>query len=107
MYKSIILLKTKFRQSQNLLKITFSSVENCSKAENDKLFEEINKKFFSKNFDGPEKSSSPSEKGDIPPQPPKTPTNCCGGGCPDCVFDEYFVKLKTYEEKMAEWKKYH
>lgn len=107
MYKSIILLKTKCRGQHNLFKMTFSSFENWSKNENDKLFEEINKKFFTKNFNEPNKSSFLSEQKEIPPEPPKTPTNCCGGGCSDCVFDEYFVKLKKYEEKMAEWKKYH
>eukprot|EP01132_Coremiostelium_polycephalum_P001328 gene1328-1674_t len=33
-------------------------------------------------------------------QQPEVPTNCCGGGCVNCVYDIYFKQLEEYNEKM-------
>eukprot|EP01112_Ceratiomyxa_fruticulosa_P014592 TRINITY_DN4194_c1_g1_i1.p2 TRINITY_DN4194_c1_g1~~TRINITY_DN4194_c1_g1_i1.p2 ORF type:complete len:118 (-),score=24.10 TRINITY_DN4194_c1_g1_i1:427-780(-) len=34
-------------------------------------------------------------------QPPTVPTNCCGTGCRNCVWDTYFIEVNEYNE----WKK--
>ena len=37
--------------------------------------------------------------GELPPRPvPPRPDECCGGGCPRCVYD-------LYDEAVAEWEK--
>ncbi|KNC52105.1 uncharacterized protein AMSG_00932 [Thecamonas trahens ATCC 50062] len=33
--------------------------------------------------------------------PPSEPLNCCGSGCVDCVWIEYFKELNEYQVEMA------
>jgi hypothetical protein len=36
-----------------------------------------------------------------PPEP--NPADCCGEGCPHCVFDLYDAALERYEVELAAW----
>lgn len=41
------------------------------------------------------------------PQPPREPdpSDCCGEGCANCVFDLYETALQRYREALAHWER--
>lgn len=43
------------------------------------------------------------------PQPPIEPAleDCCGSGCPNCIFDVYQMLLANYKEALAAWEARH
>lgn len=43
------------------------------------------------------------------PQPPEPPldSDCCGSGCPVCVYDLYAEELEGYRQRLAQWKTRH
>jgi hypothetical protein len=42
---------------------------------------------------------------DSPPTPPEKPlaSDCCGGGCPRCVYDLYDEALEHYRQDLRAW----
>lgn len=43
-----------------------------------------------------------SERILVKPEPPEF---CCGNGCHNCVWDQYFTDLREYEEQLAQFRK--
>jgi hypothetical protein len=43
------------------------------------------------------------------PRPPHEPPlgDCCGSGCPHCIFDVYQMLLANYKEALAAWEARH
>jgi hypothetical protein len=43
------------------------------------------------------------------PLPPIEPAleDCCGSGCPNCIFDVYQMLLANYKQALAEWEARH
>ena len=43
------------------------------------------------------------------PLPPIEPAleDCCGSGCPNCIFDVYQMLLANYKEALAAWEARH
>jgi hypothetical protein len=43
------------------------------------------------------------------PQPPERPAEneCCGSGCPLCVYDLYEEQLSEYRQALARWRERH
>jgi len=41
------------------------------------------------------------------PQPPSEPgpSDCCGDGCANCVFDLYETALRRYREELFHWER--
>ena len=35
------------------------------------------------------------------------PNECCGSGCPLCVYDLYAEEVARYREQLAQWLKRH
>ena len=92
--------KTSIKPFWNKGSLVSFSNEKTEKNENEILYEKIKQKYFSNSEEIPRDQ-------DVAPIKPKVPSNCCGGGCEDCVFDEYLKNLKKYEEDFVEWKKKH
>lgn len=46
---------------------------------------------------------------DLRPQPPEKPADneCCGSGCPLCVYDLYAEEVDRYRRALAAWKLRH
>lgn len=40
---------------------------------------------------------------DPPPLPPQA-ADCCGEGCPHCVFDLYEAALERHAQSLARWR---
>ena len=42
---------------------------------------------------------------ELPPQPPERPlpSDCCGGGCVRCVYEQYDEALLRYQLALEEW----
>ena|SRR5690554_2082762 len=36
---------------------------------------------------------------------PEPPEFCCGKGCHNCVWDQYFTDVREYEEQLAQFRK--
>ncbi len=47
-------------------------------------------------------SDTPADPRPLPPEEPG-PNECCGSGCPLCVFDLYAEELQRYRKALAEW----
>lgn len=41
-----------------------------------------------------------------PPSPPD-PGDCCGEGCPRCVYDVHEARLERYRKALAAWLERH
>ncbi|KAF2078520.1 hypothetical protein CYY_000145 [Polysphondylium violaceum] len=52
------------------------------------------------NNDNKQTSSPPLKKDDDEPHQPLPPTNCCGSGCANCVWDVYFEEMDEYNKKL-------
>jgi hypothetical protein len=33
--------------------------------------------------------------------------DCCGSGCPNCIFDVYQMLLENYKQALAAWEARH
>lgn len=53
-------------------------------------------------------SPTPSDL-DPRPLPPIEPAleDCCGSGCPNCIFDVYQMLLENYKQALAAWEVRH
>ncbi|MGH8073053.1 MAG: oxidoreductase-like domain-containing protein [Lysobacter sp.] len=51
----------------------------------------------------------PASPPDPPPVRPVEPdaADCCGEGCPRCIFDVYDEAMERYEAALAAWRKRH
>lgn len=48
----------------------------------------------------------PAEPHDPAPVPPvePDPADCCGEGCPRCVYDVYDEAMERYQAELARWR---
>lgn len=51
----------------------------------------------------------PADPLDPRPQSPERPADneCCGSGCPLCVYDLYEEQLAEYRQALARWRERH
>jgi hypothetical protein len=53
----------------------------------------------------------PARDPDADPRPPPPvepePGDCCGSGCPLCVYDLYAEEVARYRERLAQWRQRH
>jgi hypothetical protein len=54
-------------------------------------------------------TSAPAPEDDPMPEPPIPPEleDCCGSGCPNCVFDLHDLAMERYRQALRAWRSRH
>lgn len=51
----------------------------------------------------PDTADDPRPLAPVEPEP----NECCGSGCPLCVYDLYAEEVARYRERLAQWRQRH